>query len=157
MKHLLCDPETPITREEYENNKKVKRDNWLTSSALESEIDRLVIATPHSVRIGVNHHLSGWMSISNSWLNNNWLDGTTIEACKGLHLLGYLEVALHVLRKVARVHRRLLRCGYFPHLALRYLLVELVEICHDSSLLRISQGQRYDNLMKQTNILQKKN
>jgi hypothetical protein len=29
--------------------------------------------------------------------------------------------------------------------------VELVEICHDSSLLRISQGQRYDNLAKQTN------
>jgi len=116
-----------------------------------------VFLKTESCHIGVNHHLSGWMSISNSWLNNNWLDGTTIEACKGLHLLGYLEVALHVLRKVARVHRRLLRCGYFPHLALRYLLVELVEICHDSSLLRISQGQRYDNLMKQTNILQKKN
>jgi hypothetical protein len=28
----------------------------------------------------------------------------------------------------------LLRCGYFPHLALRHFLVELVEKCHDSSL-----------------------
>ena len=49
-----------------------------------------------------------------------------------LHLLGYLQVALHVLRKVARAHWRLLRCGYFPHLALRHFLVELVEKCHDS-------------------------
>ena len=51
----------------------------------------------------------------------------------GLHLWGYLHVALHVLRKVARADRRLLRCGYFPHLALRHFLVELVEKCHDSS------------------------
>ena len=35
-----------------------------------------------------------------------------------------------VWRKVVRVHRRLLRYGYFPHLALRHLLVKLIEECH---------------------------
>ena len=67
-------------------------------------------------QIGVNLNLCGWMGIG-----------------YGLHLWGYLHVALHVLRKVARADRRLLRCGYFPHLALRHFLVELVEKCHDSS------------------------
>jgi hypothetical protein len=62
-----------------------------------------------------------------------YLVGVVALPRNGLHLLGYLQVALHVLRKIARVHWRLLRYGYFPHLALRHLLVELVEKCHDSS------------------------
>ena len=47
-----------------------------------------------------------------------------------LHLFGQLYIALHILRKVVRVHRRLLRYGDFPHLALRHLLVKLIEECH---------------------------
>ena len=38
--------------------------------------------------IGVNHHLGGWMGIGHSWLNNNWLDGTAIEACKTRKSIG---------------------------------------------------------------------
>ena len=66
-----------------------------------------------------------------------------VQSRNGLHLLGYLQVALHVLRKVARVHWRLLRCGNFPHLALRHFLVESVEKCHNPSLLKLHR-QSYD-------------
>ena len=58
-----------------------------------------------------------------------------------LHFGGYFHIALHVLCKVARADRRLLRCGYFPHLALRHFLVELVEKCHDSFLLCYSAAK----------------
>ena len=72
--------------------------------------------------------------------NSHWLwpsvQQHVVQPRNCLHLLGYLQVALHVLRKVARAHWRLLRCGYFPHLALRHFLVELVEKCHDSSFLK---------------------
>ncbi len=61
----------------------------------------------------------------------------------GLHLLGYFQVALHVLRKVARAHWRLLRCGYFPHLALRHFLVELVQKCHCSSCFCLCKDKKY--------------
>ena len=43
-----------------------------------------------------------------------------------LHALGQFQVALHVIGKVGGAHRRLLRFGYFPHLALRHFLVKLI-------------------------------
>jgi hypothetical protein len=42
------------------------------------------------------------------------------------HALGQFQVALHVIGKVDGAHRRLLRFGYFPHLALRHFLVKLI-------------------------------
>ena len=45
---------------------------------------------------------------------------------KESHLLGQFQIALHVVGKVSRAHRRLLRFGDFPHLALRRLLVKLI-------------------------------
>ena len=47
-----------------------------------------------------------------------------------LHALGQFQVALHVIGKVGGAHRRLLRFGYFPHLALRRFLVKLIQERH---------------------------
>ena len=44
----------------------------------------------------------------------------------GSHLLGQFQIAFHVVGSVGGAHRRFLRFGYFPHLALRHLLVKLI-------------------------------
>ena len=47
-------------------------------------------------------------------------------ARRASHVLGQFQIALHVIGKVGGAHRRLLRFGYFPHLALRHFLVKLI-------------------------------
>ena len=49
-----------------------------------------------------------------------------------LHLLGYLEVALHIIGSVDGVHRRLHRFCDFPEFPLHCLFVKLIQICHNS-------------------------
>ena len=56
-----------------------------------------------------------------------------------LHFAGNFKITFHIKSKVDCTHWRLLRCGYFPHLALRYLLVKLIEKCHNSSSLIFSE------------------
>jgi len=46
---------------------------------------------PQCCHISVNHDLSGRMGISYSWLDNNRLDGTTIEARKSIERIGCIR------------------------------------------------------------------
>ena len=41
--------------------------------------------------IGINHHLGSWMGISYSWLDNNRLDGTTVETGKSIERIGSIR------------------------------------------------------------------
>ena len=70
---------------------------------------------------------------------------------RNLHAAGYFHIALHIVHSVCGVRWRQLRFCYFPHLALRCLLVELVEKCHGSLLFVGLQAQNYAFLFIRTN------
>ena len=66
-----------------------------------------------------------------------WISPTVqppvVRLQKRLHRFCQLKIALHVLGKVGGAHRRFLRCGDFPLLALRHFLMKLVQIRHNPS------------------------
>ncbi len=52
----------------------------------------------------------------------------------GLHRLGHLKIALHIIGSVDGVHRRFHGFCNFPQFPLHCLFVKLIQVCHNSYL-----------------------